>query len=288
MPSWRLDVTGEADLAEEVGRHVGLDKIPPALPPAGRVGGLRRSQRRERQIREILTGVGFTEVVNYAFVAGAEVAPAPGVRLANPLTVEQDTLRTSLVMPGLVTTLRSNLRLGRRDLARVRARARVPSGAASGPWSSAAWASCSRASGTRATGRRPRAPSTCSTSRAWSSCCSSGWASRRPVWDREAPPPGLPAPRARRAARAGRTEPRLRRRAATPTSASAWSSRTRRWCWSWTWSACSSRRRNGPASACSTATPRSIATCRSCATKRRPPPRSTRACARRRASGCAR
>jgi len=117
VPSWRLDVTGEADLAEEVGRHIGLDKIPPALPPAGRVGGLRRSQRRERQIRDILTGVGFTEVVNYAFVAGAEVAPSPGVRLANPLTVEQDTLRTSLVMPGLVTTLRSNLRLGRRDLA---------------------------------------------------------------------------------------------------------------------------------------------------------------------------
>ncbi len=117
VPSWRLDVVGEADLAEEIGRHVGLDKVPPALPPAGRVGGLRRSQRRERQIREILTGIGFTEVVNYAFVPGAEIGPLPGVRLANPLTVEQDTLRTSLVMPGLLATLRTNLRLGRRDLA---------------------------------------------------------------------------------------------------------------------------------------------------------------------------
>jgi phenylalanyl-tRNA synthetase beta chain len=117
VPSWRLDVTGEADLAEEIGRHFGLDKIPSALPPAARGGGLRRSQRRERQIREVLTGVGFTEVVNYAFVPGADVAPGPGVRLANPLTGEQDTLRTALVMPGLVTTLVSNLRLGRRDLA---------------------------------------------------------------------------------------------------------------------------------------------------------------------------
>jgi phenylalanyl-tRNA synthetase beta chain len=116
-PSWRLDVAGEADLAEEVGRHFGLDKIPSALPPAGRVGGLRRSQRRERRIREILTGIGLSEVIGYAFVSGAEVAPAPGVRLANPLTNEQDTLRTSLVMPGLLTTLRSNLRLGSRDLA---------------------------------------------------------------------------------------------------------------------------------------------------------------------------
>ncbi|HEY8233267.1 MAG TPA: phenylalanine--tRNA ligase subunit beta [Vicinamibacteria bacterium] len=116
-PTWRLDVAREADLAEEVGRHFGLDKIPSSLPPAGRVGDLRRSQRRERQIRDVLSGAGLSEVVNYAFVAGAEVAPSPGVRLANPLTVEQDTLRTSLLTPGLVTTLRTNLRLGRQDVA---------------------------------------------------------------------------------------------------------------------------------------------------------------------------
>jgi phenylalanyl-tRNA synthetase beta chain len=119
VPSWRLDVTGEADLAEEVARHFGLPRIPSAVPAAGRVGGLRRSQRRERRIREVLTGVGLTEVVNDSFVAGAEAsfAPGPAVRLANPLTEEQDTMRSSLVMPGLVTTLRKNLRLGRRDVA---------------------------------------------------------------------------------------------------------------------------------------------------------------------------
>jgi len=63
--------------------------------------------------------VGLAEVVNYAFVAGAQMdAPAEArTRLANPLTEEQDTLRTSLVMPGLVATLRTNLRLGRRDAA---------------------------------------------------------------------------------------------------------------------------------------------------------------------------
>jgi phenylalanyl-tRNA synthetase beta chain len=119
VPSWRLDVAGEADLAEEVGRLFGLERIEPALPPAVRAGRLRRSQRRERRIREVLAGVGFVEVVNYAFVAGAEAAgPAGGgIRLANPLTEEQDTLRTSLVMPGLLGTLRTNLRLGRRDVA---------------------------------------------------------------------------------------------------------------------------------------------------------------------------
>jgi len=117
VPSWRLDVAGEADLVEEIGRHHGLGAIPAALPPSGRVGGLRPSQRRERRIREVLTGIGMSEVITYAFVPGAEAQPPPAVRLANPLTSEQDTLRTSLVMPGLVNALRSNVRLGRRDLA---------------------------------------------------------------------------------------------------------------------------------------------------------------------------
>jgi phenylalanyl-tRNA synthetase beta chain len=116
-PTWRLDVAREADLVEEVGRHFGLDKIPSALPASGRVGLLRTSQRRERRIREVLTGIGMTEVINYAFVAGADVAPLPAVRLANPLTSEQDTLRTSLAVPGLVGALRTNLRLGRKDAA---------------------------------------------------------------------------------------------------------------------------------------------------------------------------
>jgi phenylalanyl-tRNA synthetase beta chain len=119
VPTWRLDVVGEADLAEEVARQYGLARIPSAFPPAARAGGLRRSQRRERQIREALTGVGLTEVINYSFVAAAAAGAGGGaaVRLANPLTEEQDALRTSLVMPGLVETLRTNLRLGRRDVA---------------------------------------------------------------------------------------------------------------------------------------------------------------------------
>jgi phenylalanyl-tRNA synthetase beta chain len=118
VPSWRLDVAGEADLAEEVGRHFGVQRIPSALPPASRPGSLRRSQQRERRIREVLTGAGLTEVINYAFVAGVQAQAQPGsrVRLANPLTEEQDTLRGSLVVPGLLGTLRSNLRVGRRDV----------------------------------------------------------------------------------------------------------------------------------------------------------------------------
>jgi len=134
VPTWRLDVSREADLAEEVGRHFGLQRIEPALPPSDRPGRLRSSLRRERRIREILTGVGLVEVVNYPFVAGAqmETPPPERTRLENPLTEEQDTLRTSLVMPGLLGTLRTNLRLGRRDVA-VFEMGRVFLGAAGAP-----------------------------------------------------------------------------------------------------------------------------------------------------------
>ncbi|HUL78202.1 MAG TPA: phenylalanine--tRNA ligase subunit beta [Vicinamibacteria bacterium] len=119
VPTWRLDVAGEADLAEEVGRHFGLQRIEPALPPATRGGRLRTSQKRERRIRDVLAGAGLVEVVNYAFVAGGQMDAPAGerTRLANPLTEDQDTLRASLVMPGLLDTLAANLRLGRRDVA---------------------------------------------------------------------------------------------------------------------------------------------------------------------------
>jgi len=46
-----------------------------------------------------------------------DAPPEDRTRLANPLTEEQDTLRTSIVMPGLLDTLRTNLRVGRRDVA---------------------------------------------------------------------------------------------------------------------------------------------------------------------------
>lgn len=122
VPSWRNDVARDADLVEEVGRHFGLDNVPAALPPAPRAGRLSLAQRRDRELRRLLTGAGLQEVQNYAFVArdvpGAEsVITAWGepVRLANPLSEDQAVLRTSLAFPGLIANLRTNLRQGRRD-----------------------------------------------------------------------------------------------------------------------------------------------------------------------------
>jgi phenylalanyl-tRNA synthetase beta chain len=119
VPSWRGDVSREVDLVEEVGRHFGLDKIPSTLPPARGVEGLRVPQVRERAVREYLVGAGFSEVIGHAFVDAARTAVLPGgsIALANPLAEDQGMLRRSLVVPGLLSALQTNLRRGRRDIA---------------------------------------------------------------------------------------------------------------------------------------------------------------------------
>jgi phenylalanyl-tRNA synthetase beta chain len=118
VPSWRGDVSGEADVIEEVARHHGLDKVPTSLPSTASFGGLTSGQKTERRIREVLVGAGLTEVVSLALVSEVEAQPSPGPRLPleNPLADVQGVLRTSLVIPGLLCCLRTNLRHGRRDL----------------------------------------------------------------------------------------------------------------------------------------------------------------------------
>jgi phenylalanyl-tRNA synthetase beta chain len=114
VPSWRGDVAGEADLVEEVGRHHGLDRIPSALPPSVEVGRLGPGARQERVVREVLVGAGLDEVIQYSFVGPAADS---GVRLANPISDQQTVLRTSLVWPGLLEALETNVRQGRADVA---------------------------------------------------------------------------------------------------------------------------------------------------------------------------
>lgn len=118
IPSWRSDVSREVDLVEEVGRHYGIDRIPSTLPASGEACGLLPFQVRERAIREFLVGAGLTEVIQYAFVPrrGLGEHASGSVLLQNPLSEEQGALRASLVFPGLLSALATNLRHGKRDV----------------------------------------------------------------------------------------------------------------------------------------------------------------------------
>ena len=123
-PSWRPDLRDKADLAEEVARVVGYDRIPAVLPTAPPGRGLTRAQRLRRAAAQMLAGNGLTEVMAYPFVSaisndmfGSRVAgTVPAFAVANPLDGAVPYLRTSL-LPGLIETAQRNLSRGLVDLA---------------------------------------------------------------------------------------------------------------------------------------------------------------------------
>jgi phenylalanyl-tRNA synthetase beta chain len=116
VPSWRLDVTREEDLIEEIVRLRGYDAIPETLPaivsdtPAQPHGALVTERA-----RQALEGAGFSEVVNFSFVAPDDLAPlAPGggptgIPIRNPISADLAVMRSSLV-PSLLKVLAYNRR----------------------------------------------------------------------------------------------------------------------------------------------------------------------------------
>jgi phenylalanyl-tRNA synthetase beta chain len=117
-PSFRMDVSRPEDLMEEVARLSGFDTIPTTFPamPVGKRPPAARLELRQR-IKTVLTGFGFTEVINYSFVHGLScdrlMLPADDPRrrtvaVLNPLAEDQSVMRSSLI-PGLLENLRFNL-----------------------------------------------------------------------------------------------------------------------------------------------------------------------------------
>lgn len=124
QPSWRPDLTREADLIEEVGRVHGLDTIAPLLPPvqpdAARAGEPESQFAFWSRIKRWGAGLGLNEAVNYSFVGHKDLdrlgLPQKGrISILNPLSAEQDVLRTALA-PGLLQDLRNNLAQGAQGL----------------------------------------------------------------------------------------------------------------------------------------------------------------------------
>ncbi len=124
-PTWRPDLTDSYDYVEEVGRLIGYDNIPAVVPraPVGR--GLTREQRVRRAVTAAVAGSGYVEVLNFPFVAGADLdrmgVPADDrrrrlSRLLNPLAETTPYLRTSL-LPGLFGAVTRNTSRGQDDLA---------------------------------------------------------------------------------------------------------------------------------------------------------------------------
>ncbi|MCA9071761.1 MAG: phenylalanine--tRNA ligase subunit beta, partial [Planctomycetaceae bacterium] len=116
-PSWRRDLTREADLIEEVARVYGYENIPDDVPVSLVPSARTVRDQVVNRVRETLTGAGFFEAITLSFTTDdnrRRFMPRGDVA---PLSVEHDTrklenqLRQSLV-PHLLESRRENERQG--------------------------------------------------------------------------------------------------------------------------------------------------------------------------------
>ena len=123
-PTWRQDVSLEADLIEEVGRFYNYDNIPLTLPrvrPA--TAHFAPHESRLWSLKHYLADKGLTEVYHWTFSCPEDVAQAgldPSyqdmVRLENPLSEKQAAMRTS-ILPTLLNNVARNLNRGAESVA---------------------------------------------------------------------------------------------------------------------------------------------------------------------------
>lgn len=125
IPSFRQDIKEEIDLIEEVARFYGYDNIPTLPMQKGIVVSPPLEEELiERKIRNILTSLGLTEVINYSFISLRDFSQSGileiesfknYISLSNPLSEENSILRTSL-LPNLLKVAQTNSNKQKRDV----------------------------------------------------------------------------------------------------------------------------------------------------------------------------
>ena len=111
-PSWRYDLTIEADLVEELARLEGYDSLPQlSLSPVYKKIELNS----QSHLSDLLSAKGFNEIISYSFISrddhdlfGEGVA---ALEVKNPISQNMSVMRTNLVS-GLVSTFLHNLNHG--------------------------------------------------------------------------------------------------------------------------------------------------------------------------------
>jgi phenylalanyl-tRNA synthetase beta chain len=123
VPSWRPDVSGRADIVEEIVRIVGVDRVPATPFPRGadaRKPVLTTIQVRTRRAKRALAARGLTEAVTWSFIGKHEAelfgGGQPELALANPIAAELSDMRPSL-LPGLALAAQRNADRGYADVA---------------------------------------------------------------------------------------------------------------------------------------------------------------------------
>ncbi len=116
VPNTRIDIERQCDLAEEVARIYGYNRIPSTLPMLSSVGEVTPRQRFEKKMVEVMLSQGFYETMSFSFISPRsyeklrfEDSLKKSVVLTNPLGEDTSVMRTSM-LPSLMTAATTNLR----------------------------------------------------------------------------------------------------------------------------------------------------------------------------------
>ena len=115
-PYFRMDLEFVADIAEEIGRFYGYDKLDSTLIKADTTLGVRnKEQNIQKKIREILVNSGLLEIYTYGFVSQkdlemsniSEEVKKYAITIQNPLSDEYKLMRPTTV-PSMMQILATN------------------------------------------------------------------------------------------------------------------------------------------------------------------------------------
>ncbi|MCI9120173.1 MAG: phenylalanine--tRNA ligase subunit beta [Oscillibacter sp.] len=117
VPSWRGDVEGMADLAEEVARFYGYNNIPNTLSSGlNPRRGWNPVQQAENTAGALCRGLGYSEIITYSFISPAYYdkinlpADSPlrdSMKILNPLGEDSSIMRTT-TLPSMLEILARN------------------------------------------------------------------------------------------------------------------------------------------------------------------------------------
>ena len=125
IPSWRGDVEGIADLAEEVARFHGYNNIPVTLQRGETTqGGYSSVQQAERRLGSLCRSCGYSEIITYSFISPAcydKIGWAPdeplrdSLKILNPLGEDTSIMRTT-TLPSMLDILARNYSYRSKDV----------------------------------------------------------------------------------------------------------------------------------------------------------------------------
>lgn len=117
VPSWRPDLVGMADIAEEVGRLFGYNNIPTTtFRGAATEGGYTEAMKLENRAGSLCRSLGYSEILTYSFVSPSifdqirlpeDSLLRNAMRIQNPLGEDASIMRT-VALPSMLAILARN------------------------------------------------------------------------------------------------------------------------------------------------------------------------------------